>query len=177
MIQHRMPSLPASLSAWKTPVFHLVPYSKRFILIGVSYDRVPPAASLFDGEEFIGKNFYNFELLAIPHEIAHYVYQHGKLAGKSLIEVSKKFENHPYYRWCEELFADVYGCIVGGPLAANQYASVANFNNRDRAWKDDEEHPTPVLRLFIMAEILRILRGERASTGCRAGRDSPWLSL
>ncbi len=136
---------------------HLVPYSKRFILIGVSYDRVPPAANLFDGEEFIGKNFYNFELLAIPHEIAHYVYQHGKLAGKSLIEVSKKFENHPYYRWCEELFADVYGCIVGGPLAAISMQALLTSIDRDRAWKDDEEHPTPVLRLFIMAEILRIL--------------------
>ena len=136
---------------------HLMPYTKQFILIGVSYDRVPPAASIFDGKEFIGKNLYAFELMAIPHEVGHYVYHHGKLNGKTFSEMSEKFEDNPYYRWSEELFADVYGCIVAGPLAAISMQALLMSIDRDRAWKDDEEHPTPVLRVFIFAEILRIL--------------------
>lgn len=136
---------------------HLVPYTKQVILIGVNYDRVPPVAGIFDGKKFIGKNLYAFELMAIPHEVGHYVYQHGKLEGKTFLELSEKFEGNPYYRWCEELFADVYSCIVAGPLAAISMQALLMSIDRDRAWKDDEDHPTPVLRVFIFAEILRIL--------------------
>lgn len=143
---------------------HLVPYTKQFILIGVSYDRVPPAASIFDDEEFIGKNLYAFELMAIPHEVGHYVFQHGKVDGRTFSELSEKFEGNPYYRWCEEIFADVYSCIVAGPLAAISMQALLMSIDKERAWKDDEEHPTPVLRIFIFAEILyrlKQIKGER----------------
>ena len=136
---------------------HLVPYTKQFMLIGVSYDRVPPAASIFEGREFLGKKLYGFELMAIPHEVGHYIYNHGKLDGQTLPALSEKFATNPYYRWCEELFADVYSCIVAGPLAAISMQTLLMSIDRDRAWKDDEDHPTPVLRIFIFAEILRIL--------------------
>ncbi len=136
---------------------HLVPYTKQFILIGVSYDRVPPAAGIFDDQPFIGKDFYAYEIMAIPHEVGHYMYQHGKVAGRPFPEFSRKFEDNPYYCWCEELFADVYSCIVAGPLAAISMQALLMSIDRDRAWKEDEEHPTPVLRVFIFAEILRIL--------------------
>jgi len=137
---------------------HIVPYTKQFILIGVSRDRVTPAASLFEGHDFVGKNFHAFELMAIPHEIGHYIYQHGKIEGKTFLALSEKFQGNPYYRWCEEIFADVYSCIVAGPLAAISMQALLMSIDRDRAWKDDEEHPTPVLRVFIFAEILRTLK-------------------
>ncbi len=136
---------------------HLVPYTKQFILIGISYDRVPPAASIFGSNEFLGKDFYAYEIMAIPHEVGHYIYQHGRFDSQTFPGLSQAFEGNPYYQWCEEIFADVYSCIVAGPLAAISMQALLMSIDRDRAWKDDEEHPTPVLRVFIFAEILRIL--------------------
>ncbi|MEM7532123.1 MAG: hypothetical protein AAF639_08105 [Chloroflexota bacterium] len=138
---------------------HIMPYTKQFMLIGVSADRVPPAASIFEGKGFLGENFHTFELMAIPHEVGHHIYQYGKLTdGTTFPEISEKFEDSPYYRWCEELFADVYGCIVAGPFAAISMEALLMSIDRDRVWKDDEDHPTPVLRVFIFAEILRRLQ-------------------
>ena len=141
----------------KTHIHHL-PYAKQFIVIGLSYDRVPPAASLFDGTTFIGKNFPASELMAIPHEIGHHVYQHGKLKdGKTFPQITEQFQDNPYYQWCEEIFSDLYGCIVAGPLSALSMQALLVSIDRQRVWKDDEEHPTPLLRVFILAEMLRVL--------------------
>ncbi|MEZ4662979.1 MAG: hypothetical protein R2911_35980 [Caldilineaceae bacterium] len=139
---------------------HDLPYTDQFILVGISYDRVPPAAGFVDDEVAAGSDFYAYELLAIPHEVGHHIYQHGALPGdgKSFIELSKQFEaNNPYHHWCEELFADLYGCIIAGPLSALGLQALLMSIDRTRAWKDDEVHPTPALRFFILTEILRIL--------------------
>ncbi|MCB0047014.1 MAG: hypothetical protein KDD92_16440 [Caldilineaceae bacterium] len=136
---------------------HLTPYAKQFILIGVSYDRVPPAAVAFAHKTLLGKDFYAYEIMAIPHEAGHYIYQHGKRNGQGFPELSRQFQGNPYYHWCEEIFADVYGCVVAGPLAAISMQAMLMSIDRDRAWQDDEQHPTPVLRIYLFAEILRVL--------------------
>jgi hypothetical protein len=97
--------------------------------------------------------------MAIPHEVGHYVYELGRFPdGETFAELSLKFKDNPYYRWCEEIFADVYGCIVAGPLSALGLQALLVSIDKHRAWKDDEEHPTPALRIFILAEILRLIR-------------------
>lgn len=143
----------------RTHIRHL-PYTDQFILIGVSYDRVPQAGSLFDDRALFERPFHAFELMAIPHEIGHYIYEHGKLPnGRTFPDVCKQFQgNNPYYRWGEELFADLIGCIVAGPLTVLSMRALLVSINRERAWKDDEHHPTPVLRVFILNEIMRILK-------------------
>lgn len=161
--QHLLPGHPAQPAiitylSDRTHI-HSLPYTDRFILVGVSYDRVPPAAGTLGEEASPGNEFYAYELLAIPHEVGHYVYQHGALPdGRTFVDLSKQFEdNNPYYRWCEEIFADLYGCIVAGPLSVLGLQALLTSIDRERAWKDDEVHPTPALRLFILTEILRIL--------------------
>ena len=174
--QHLLPGLADNLAiitylSEKTHIHH-VPYTDDCLLIGVSYDRVPPAASFFDDNQFLGRDFQAFELMAIPHEVGHYLYQHGRFDdGTTFSAVSKKFAgDNPYYRWCEEIFADVYGCIVAGPLSALGMQALLVSIDRGRAWKDDEEHPTPVLRMFILAEVLRVLQ-ELASNTSTASDD------
>lgn len=148
---------------------HSLPYTDRFILVGVSYDRVPTSADFLEAQASTGKEFYAYELMAIPHEVGHYVYRHGKLKGetggpgKTFPEISKQFEgNNPYYHWCEEIFADLYGCIVAGPLSVLGMQALLMSIDKDRAWKDDELHPTPAIRFFILTEILRILPAIKA---------------
>lgn len=137
-----------------------LPYTDQVILVGVSYDRVPAEGSLFDDKPVIARPFHAFELMAIPHEIGHYVYEHAKLRdGRSFGDLAKQFVGtNLYHRWCEEIFADLYGCIVAGPLTVLSMRALLVSINRERAWKDDELHPTPVLRIFILNEILRILK-------------------
>ena len=92
------------------------------------------------------------------HEVGHYLYQHGRLKdGRTFPEVSRKFSDNPYYRWCEEIFADLYGCIVAGPLSVFSIQAFLTSGDRERVWKDDEEHPTPLLRSYLLSEILRVL--------------------
>lgn len=142
----------------ETTHIHHLPYTNRFILVGVSYDRVSLADDLSDDATLTGKDFAAFELLAIPHEVGHYVYQHGQLSdGRTFPEVSRKFKDNPYYRWCEEIFADLYGCIVAGPLSVFSMQAFLTSGDQARAWNDDDEHPTPMLRSYLLAEILRVL--------------------
>ena len=147
---------------------HRVPYTGRFILIGVNYDRIAPAATESDAATLTPKNFSAFELMAIPHEVGHYVYQHsrlqsGKFKGKRFAEVSKQFADNPYYRWCEEIFADLYGCIVAGPLSVFSMQTFLASGDTERAWKDDAEHPAPLLRAYLLSEILRLLSAANAN--------------
>lgn len=137
---------------------HHVPYAPEFVLVGLSYDRVPPAASLFGDTAVSPHTFPSAELLAIPHEVGHHIYAHGRLSdGKTFSEISGQFRDNPYHAWCEELFADLYGCVVAGPLSALGMQALLVSLDRQRFWKDDEDHPSPLLRVFIMAEMLRVL--------------------
>lgn len=98
---------------------HHTPYAEQFVLIGLSYDRVPPADTLFGDTPVASQNFPSAELMAIPHEMGHHIYRHSKLSsGKTFPEISQQFQDNPYYAWCEEIFADLYGCVVAGPLSA-----------------------------------------------------------
>jgi len=160
--QHLLPDHAAPLAMITyfsdTTHIHRVPYTNRFILVGVSYDRISPTDSSADDKTLTGKDFSAFELMAIPHEVGHYIYQHGKLAnGKTFRELSKKFAENPYYRWCEEIFADLYGCIVAGPLSVFSMQAFLASGDQTRAWKDDAEHPAPLVRSYILSEILRVL--------------------
>lgn len=167
----------------KTTHIHHLPYSRQFVLVGVSYDRIPPNSSSKEGT-LTDESFSSFELMAIPHEVGHFIYRHGKLDdGKTLIEASKQFKNNAYYKWCEEIFADVYGCIIAGPLSVYSMQAFLTSGDKERAWKDDDEHPTPIFRSYILAEILRVLDAKvRISTSYKSPNvpktlDEEWAGI
>lgn len=142
-----------------------IPYTKQVLLISVSYDRVSlPVNKRAYGNTNLDdvKDLPAFELMAIPHEVAHYLYNHEP----KFQELSTRFKEDPYYHWCEELFADIYGCIVTGPLTAMGLQAMLATGNKDQVWKDDEEHPTPIIRPYILSEILRMLSDETINTIC-----------
>lgn len=161
----------------KTHIHHL-PYTDQFILIGLSYDRISqdtyyPGLSPTQSEPLPA-----FELMAIPHEVGHYVYYHATLPNATLpngtlpdatlvtiavqnhqtfADVSKAFQANRYYRWCEEIFADTYGCMVAGALSVlGLQALLVSSSKRDSIWEDDEEHPVTAVRPYILSDILRV---------------------
>lgn len=163
--QHLLPDQAKALAliTYFSETTHIrrLPYAKQFLLLGVSYDRIAPA----EREKLSEPYFSAFELMAIPHEVGHYLYQHGRLAsGQSFADLSAPFAGQPYYHWCEEIFADLYGCAVAGPLSVFGLQAFLTSGDTERAWRDDDEHPTPILRCYILSEILRVLSALETQT-------------
>ncbi len=138
----------------KTHIHHL-PYTNQCVIVGINYDRISPSDAVT--QTTTNDSLASFELLAIPHEVGHYIYRYGQIADVPCHHLSEQFRNTPYYHWCEELFADTYGCIIAGPLSALSMQAFLESDDKKQAWREDEEHPTPILRPYILAEMLRVL--------------------
>lgn len=181
LFEHLLPSesdiTPITYFSQKTHI-HRVPYSDNIVLIGIRYDQV------LQELEGYRTTAPPFELLAIPHEVGHYIYLNAEIDSNKLIvefgdqdwwkelipdnaELDPKitftklsellFINKPHYKWCEEIFADICGCIVAGPLAILGMQSLLASRADEENHKDDEEHPTGILRPFIFSEIMEAL--------------------
>ncbi|HBX70652.1 MAG TPA: hypothetical protein DEH25_15055 [Chloroflexi bacterium] len=135
----------------KSPLIRLIPYAD-VALIGIPYTAATCAK----------------DLLAIPHEVGHYIFWHGnKIRNQSLVDdsiqnpifaeiVERKNAGSPkdtaiilesaLYNWQEELFADIYGSQIAGPFIALDWQDYQLRNNQETFEEDDGEHPTPAYR-------------------------------
>lgn len=177
--QHLLPSdseiTPITFFSQETHIRSL-PYCDDVVLIGIRYDQV---LQDLEGDDTPPP----FELLAIPHEIGHYVYQRANIDANSVdvnqiikdefsqepltpksseeplsdfASVTEKlpFANERHRKWCEEIFSDICGCIVAGPLVALSLLSILVARTDDANKNEEGEHPTGVLRPYILKEIL-----------------------
>lgn len=100
------------------------------------------------------------DLLAIPHEAGHYVYWHEPLARGSLNgSLARHFWDQPAWvsAWQEEIFADVYGTLVGGPYMALNFQDILADTRRERFVTDDGDHPVAVARAAVFTSTLRAI--------------------
>lgn len=164
-VQHLLPAsplIPISYLSQRTHI-HRVPYSARAVLVGIRYDGsvVEINRRFASAEEALRTDhppLPAFELMAIPHEVGHYVYHHAQLdPWRTFASLSESLQVHPYHAWCEELFADLYGCAIGGPLAALGLQALLAFGDDEMLEDDDGEHPTSLVRPFILTDMLRRL--------------------
>lgn len=143
----------------KSPSIRVIPYANT-ALIGIPHTAVDVPR----------------DLLAIPHEVGHFVFWHGIMPRgsgsaerKSLISTylgKAKIETKPWAkRWLEELFADIYGCYVAGPVLALGSQDLQLQQSQKDFYTDDGDHPPPVLRPNIYAKGV-----------CRAGFPN-WANL
>jgi hypothetical protein len=96
------------------------------------------------------------DLLATPHEIGHHVYQHspGLMADlHALLPVQPDWCS----RWQEEIFADVYGCLVAGPVIGLDFQDILFAHNLEQFMNDDGEHPIEPIRPYGYTGVLRQL--------------------
>ncbi|MFZ1397651.1 MAG: hypothetical protein WAS33_12165, partial [Candidatus Promineifilaceae bacterium] len=145
-------------------VIHIrrLPYVDHFVLVGLTYDL--SVDSLLETAS-------PFELMAIPHEVGHFIYHHGTLKqdekyrypSLASVREAEQFADNPYRHWFEEIFADLYGCMVAGPLTALGLLALLATGDKERLLLDDAEHPTPILRPFFLSEMLRILSEKSGS--------------
>lgn len=122
-----------------------VPYAP-VVLIGIPYTSIGVAR----------------DYLAIPHEIGHYVYWHGRQANQPLwynldkqLQKTALDEAHNWVAmWQEEIFADVYGSLVAGPILAQSAQDLELSTTQQDFVGTDGEHPSPVLRPRIYLKVL-----------------------
>jgi hypothetical protein len=141
----------------------VVPYAP-VALVGIPYSCLTPNTPNSGQRYFPERDF-----LPIPHEVGHHVYTHGKYVagtdvGKSFFHAYQKHlrnENLPSWvrYWAEEIFADVYGCRIGGPLMALSAQDLAlDANPRHEFLNDDGQHPCPYLRPDIYLWTLEAMK-------------------
>lgn len=120
------------------------------------------------------------DFLAIPHEVGHYLYwyhvvtkQEGaqaQIIKKFLDPKPKRFpkpaqnkrgqvyENEPWQAWREEIFADIYGCLIGGPVMALSNQALQDQQPADLFFptaQSDRMYPFPVARPYIYTQVLK----------------------
>ena len=139
----------------KAPHIRMIPYAS-VALVGIPFTTLGEYEAGKEEEEF-GKAR---DLLAIPHEVGHYVYQHGSFKGRRLpFELHDVLQGRPEWllRWAEEIFADVYGCFIAGPVIVRDFQDLMKDNDIASFVRDDNEHPTPALRPLLYVDALKIL--------------------
>jgi len=107
------------------------------------------------------------DYLAIPHEVGHYVYRNGKFGKTSIREVLQeeaKSLSEEVRKWVEEIFADVYGCWVGGPVMAIDFQDLQLKHSKKIFSNGDGVHPIPFLRPYVYAYTLERMGGFQSSS-------------
>lgn len=102
------------------------------------------------------------DYLATPHEIGHHVYQHSPGLAANL---RKQLPIQPdwLHNWREEVFADVYGCLVAGPVIGLDFQDVLFDNELENFVSDDGEHPVDAIRPYAYAKTLAQLGFPKAA--------------
>jgi len=97
------------------------------------------------------------DFLAIPHEVGHYVYRHGRFTRKNGQIITENFPvdilssntNSWVKSWFEEIFADVYGTLIAGPVIGMDFQDLQMRSTIEDFYNDDDDHPVPILRPYI----------------------------
>lgn len=93
------------------------------------------------------------DFLAIPHEVGHYIYRHTLgLAA----ELDALMPLQPAYQrlWIEEIFADVYGCLVAGPVMGLDFQDLFLDDSLEDFASDDGDHPVEAIRPDLYTGVL-----------------------
>jgi hypothetical protein len=118
------------------------------------------------------------DLLAIPHEVGHYVYWNGRLSEQRSVPSQQAIQDDlndlfkavtaPHLLavrdWAEEICADVVGCIIGGPVVGLSFAELAKQAVGVKFMRNDGAHPIPAIRPLLYAKILCLLNESRMTT-------------
>jgi hypothetical protein len=112
------------------------------------------------------------DFLAVPHEVGHYVFRHSAgLAAQCRQELAQ--EPAWLTPWLEEIFADVFGCIVAGPVIGLDFQDLLANDAQPEFVYDDGEHPVPAARPFLYSAVL----SELEFTHAAAALDARWQRI
>lgn len=93
------------------------------------------------------------DFLATPHEIGHHIYRQSP-GLKPNLRQNLLIQPEWCSRWQEEVFADVYGCLVAGPVIGLDFQDILLDNDWDSFISDDGEHPIDAIRPYVYSRTL-----------------------
>ncbi|MBI1879302.1 MAG: hypothetical protein HYR94_13980, partial [Chloroflexi bacterium] len=144
-----------------------------YFLKGGSIRMIPYAPVALVSLPFSGASVHQ-DCLGLPHEVGHYVYRHARvpegksipqMLGKRLLEVTEPGARWAR-RWQETIFADVYSCLIGGPVSALSFRDLMLQSSLTPVIQvpgeylygefsqDDGVHPAPVVRPYVYFKTL-----------------------
>lgn len=96
------------------------------------------------------------DYLATPHEIGHHIYRHSP---SLMADLRDRLPLQPAWcsRWQEEIFADVYGCLVAGPVVGLDFQDILFDHSLANFMSDDGDHPVEAVRPFAYVKVLEKL--------------------
>lgn len=102
------------------------------------------------------------DYLMIPHEVAHYVFWHGRRTDSALLhnaldgalELYGNTLNESVIAWTEEIFADVLSVLIAGPVMALSIQDIMLSSVGSSFDYDDGVHPIPRIRPYIHLHVL-----------------------
>ena len=109
------------------------------------------------------------DYLALAHEVGHHLYWNGRVPNttdslKAALEDEIAADKNipPWCKhWVEEIFADAYALIVGGPVIALDFQDMLDDDVPGHFRKDTDKHPIPEIRPLIQTEILRQIKDKK----------------
>lgn len=138
-----------------------VPYA-AVILISIAYASMLEPVRETDGGASAAR--VSRDLLAIPHEIGHHIFWQANMPGSEQsvhdhlmerLQQAKIWQWDWRRAWLEELFADVFGILVAGPLMPLSFQDLLTDDPPAEFVEDNGHHPIPALRPLIQTCILR----------------------
>lgn len=141
----------------KSPAIRMIPYAP-VALIGL-----PLTAQNDQGQV----PFIYRDLLAIPHEVGHHVYwrrfnptPYAKNVRDDVEEMlDKELSSLPDWirSWKEEIFADIYSCLIAGPVSGLAIQELMKGFPANQSVADHGGHPAPIIRPFIHIAVLEVV--------------------
>lgn len=124
------------------------------------------------------------EYLAIPHEIGHHLYRYGQqdqtpvyqlLQDALRARLTERSTTLPRagfpLRWLEEIFADVYGCLIAGPISVFGFQLMLATGQPRHDQEDAAKHPINLLRPLLQSQILRTIHQQKGVATYAAAAD------
>ena len=143
----------------KSVSIRVIPYA-NVAFIGIPFTCIPEPETL-EINKFGAQDY-----LAIPHEVGHFLYWRGQfIKGEYIHQTYRKnfggqdSETDPFYHWAEEIFCDVYGCLIAGAVIALDFQDLQLRTSQEDFITDDSAHPPPIIRPDIYTSVL--LRSEK----------------
>jgi hypothetical protein len=107
----------------------------------------------------------NSNSAALPRNVGAYIQQkfiQEKFSPSSIAVPA----NQPIWlqNWNEEIFADVYGCLIGGAASARTLQELLKGVPVNVFVDDDGEHPSPIVRPYIHIHLLESIANTKGVT-------------
>jgi hypothetical protein len=136
------------------------------------------------------------DLLAVAHELGHFIYWDERLDGKApryidsknrddlpLHLKTKQFQEggineykQKFAGWIEETCADIIGCLLARHFIAKSFIDLSLDRNKDNELtQDDGEHPSPFVRPDIYIHVLKKLDSRNNTDNWTDALSTEWL--